>query len=107
MAGDHAWEVYDIFHTALWQQPKDFGRKHGWAHSQTVFSLFLKGYSNNRQFVIVRERLAITCDWIPSIGRDLVSCNLKVAEPLLEAHKKHRRRLAALARDHIMKLREE
>ena len=45
--------AYDIFCTAVWWQSGDFGRKHHWTCSQTMFPLFLEGYSNNQQFVIV------------------------------------------------------
>ena len=57
-----------------------FGRKHHWTHGQAMFSLFLKGYGSNQQFIVVQETLAITSNEIPSIGQDLISCNLKLVE---------------------------
>ena len=63
MVGDCAWGVYDVFCTALWQWPGYIGGKHGWAHSQTMFSLFLKGYGNNWQFIIVWERGWMYVQW--------------------------------------------
>ena len=44
--------AYDVICSALWQRSGHFGGKHSWTHGQTMFPLFLKGYSYNQQFVI-------------------------------------------------------
>ena len=46
------WGAYDVIYAALWQQSGQFGRKHSWTNGQTVFPLFVKGHSYNRQFII-------------------------------------------------------